>query len=75
MTIAQQLNITKFPFEIKDEKGRLIYAENKRGYWAKMEYDEDGNQIYREDSDGDWSKWIMTKMERKSITKIAMEKS
>ena len=30
-TIAQQLKITKFPFEIKDDNGNLIYLENSDG--------------------------------------------
>ena len=51
-TIAQQLNITKFPFVIKDEKGNRIYYENSTGYWAKYQYDEKGNVVYYEDLDG-----------------------
>ena len=51
-TIAQQLNITKFPFEIKDEKGNEIYYENSKGYWQKYQYDEKGKKIYYEDSNG-----------------------
>lgn len=43
-TIAQQLKITKFPFEIKDEKGNKIYLETSNGYWSKREYDEKGNE-------------------------------
>jgi hypothetical protein len=52
MTIAQQLNITTFPFEIKDENGRKIYHEDSYGYWEKAEYDQNGNQIYYENSNG-----------------------
>jgi hypothetical protein len=51
-TIAQQLNIKEFPFEIKDSHGNQVYYENSEGYWAKWEYDSDGNQVYYEDSDG-----------------------
>ncbi len=36
-TIAQQLNITEFPFEIRDENGALIYYENEDGTWEKKE--------------------------------------
>jgi len=50
-TIAQQLNIKKFPFEIKDSDGKEIYRENWCGYWAKQEWDGD-EVIYRETSDG-----------------------
>jgi hypothetical protein len=52
MTIAQQLNITEFPFDIKNEQGKLIYTELSNGYWCKWEFDQDGNLIYTEDSDG-----------------------
>jgi hypothetical protein len=52
MTIAQQLNITEFPFDIKNEEGRLIYTELSNGYWCKWEYEKDGKLIYTEDSDG-----------------------
>jgi hypothetical protein len=53
MTIAQQLKITTFPFEIKDENGNTIYSEFSNRYWVKSEYDQDGNEIYIEDSYGD----------------------
>jgi hypothetical protein len=56
MTIAKQLNITTFPFEIKDAKGRLIYSEDSDGYWIKRKYDQYGNQIYYENSNGYWEK-------------------
>jgi len=51
-TIAQQLNITKFPFEIKDEKGNRVYFEDSTGYWVKRHFDEKGNRIYYETSNG-----------------------
>jgi hypothetical protein len=56
MTIAKQLKIKEFPFEIKDSKGNQIYFENSNGYWSKQEYDSKGKEIYYETSDGDWSK-------------------
>ena len=56
MTIAQQLKIKEFPFEIKDSKGNLIYYENSTGYWQKSEFDSDGNLIYFENSTGYWAK-------------------
>jgi len=52
MTIAKQLNIKKFPFEIKDANGNCIYIENSAGYWCKSEYDTNGKEIYTETSDG-----------------------
>ncbi len=55
-TIAQQLNVTEFPFEIKDKNGNKIYFENSGGYWSKREYDKNGKQIYYENSDGRWVK-------------------
>jgi signal peptidase I len=56
MTIAQQLKITTFPFEIKDKKGMVIYHEESNGWWVKREYDQDGNEIYYENSSGHWCK-------------------
>jgi hypothetical protein len=55
-TIAQQLNVKEFPFEIKDSQGNLIYYENSEGGWWKNEYDSQGNVIYFENSEGHWSK-------------------
>ena len=51
-TIAQQLNIKSFPFNIKDEKGNLIYYEDSNSYWTKSQYDEKGNRICYETSNG-----------------------
>jgi hypothetical protein len=52
MTIAQQLKITEFPFEIRDSKGRLIYAEESNGFWVKREWGLDGHVFYYESSFG-----------------------
>lgn len=52
MTIAQQLKIKEFPFEIKDPNGNEIYFENSASYWAKREYDAAGKEIYYENSNG-----------------------
>jgi hypothetical protein len=52
-TIAQQLNVTEFPFEIRDKNGNRIYWENSYGVWYKSEYDSNGNEIYCENSDGE----------------------
>ena len=55
-TIAQQLNVKEFPFEIKDKNGNEIYCENSDGYYEKREYDSNGNIIYYETSNGYWFK-------------------
>ena len=55
-TIAQQLNVKEFPFEIKDSKGRTIYYENSERGWFKREYDSNGNITYFESSNGFWEK-------------------
>jgi hypothetical protein len=55
-TIAQQLNVTDFPFEIKDKNNNLIYWENSNGCWSKREFDLNKNLIYWENSNGCWSK-------------------
>ena len=56
MTIAKQLKVTKFPFEIKNSKDNVIYWEDSTGYWVKTEYDSKGKEIYHEDSTGYWAK-------------------
>ena len=33
MTIAQQLNVTTFPFTIKNKDDNPIYWETSNGYW------------------------------------------
>jgi hypothetical protein len=55
-TIAQELNVTNFPFVIKDKNNNQIYFEYSNGNWIKREYDENNNEIYREDSVGNWIK-------------------
>ena len=39
-TIAQQLGITIFPFEIKDSFGDIVYTEYASGSWHKTIYNE-----------------------------------
>jgi hypothetical protein len=55
-TIAQQLNVSEFPFEINDKNDNRIYFEDSKGYWKKSEYDKNGNEIYYEACDGYWYK-------------------
>ena len=56
-TIAQQLKVKDFPFEIKDKNNNLIYWEDSEGFWSKREWDlENNHQIYFEKSDGYWAK-------------------
>ena len=55
-TIAQELGVTDFPFEITDKRGNTIYMEDKNGYWARWEHDSEGREIYFEDSDSFWRK-------------------
>jgi len=56
MTIAKQLKIKEFPFEIKDSNGKEIYWEDSNGYWSKREFDSEGNRIYYENFKGYWEK-------------------
>jgi len=56
MTIAQQLKITEFPFEIRNSKGNKIYSEDSDKYWYKQEFDPKGNETYHENSDKFWEK-------------------
>ena len=52
MTIAKQLNAKKFPFELYDANGNVIYFETSDGFWCKSQRDSNGNVIYFEDSKG-----------------------
>ena len=56
-TIAQQLNIKKFPFRIKDDNGKLIYHEYSGGGWYRYERDDEGNKTYSEYSNGGWYRY------------------
>jgi hypothetical protein len=51
-TIAEQLGVTKFPFEIRDKRGNVIYRESLSGYWGKWTYDLQDMEVYYEDSEG-----------------------
>jgi heme-degrading monooxygenase HmoA len=55
-TIAQQLNIKKFPFQIRDTHGKQIYLEDSNGYWIRREWDSRGKIIRWEDSNNFWEK-------------------
>lgn len=55
-TIAQFLGITKFPFEIKNDRGNIIYCETSNGYWSKHQYDTNGNPTHYENKNGYWEK-------------------
>ena len=56
-TIAEQLGIKEFPFEIRDGKGNLIYIEFENGLWSRWENNEKGWLIYYEGSGGIWERW------------------
>lgn len=51
-TIAQQLNIKEFPFEIRDKDGKILYYEDSDGDWYKREFDSKGNEKYYENARG-----------------------
>ena len=55
-TIVQQLNVTEFPFEIKDKNGNLTYFEDSNWVWNKREFDSNGNIVYYESSNEYWYK-------------------
>jgi hypothetical protein len=55
-TIAQELKIKDFPFEIKDKNNNEIYYETSDGDWEKREFDANNNIIYYETSNGYWVK-------------------
>ena len=55
-TIAQQLGVTQFPFEIRDKQGNVIYREREDGSWEIRKYDEDGQQVFHKNQNGFWTK-------------------
>lgn len=55
-TIAQQLKVKEFPFEIMDSNNNIIYYEYSNGEWCKREYDANNNEIYFENSNAYWYK-------------------
>jgi hypothetical protein len=55
-TIARQLGIKQFPFEIRDKQGNLIYKEKESGCWERREYNSQGELIFYEDSTELWEK-------------------
>jgi hypothetical protein len=64
-TLAKQLKINNFAFGIIDNNGNIIYYEDSKGYWYRIEFD--GNQpIYYENSIGSITKYV----QNRSCTKI-----
>jgi YD repeat-containing protein len=57
MTIAQQLNITEFPFEIKTNAGLPVYTEGQDGRWYRFKYNANGDITRYETSTGYWYTW------------------
>jgi len=55
-TIAQQLGVTEFPFDIRNDRGNVIYLEYDDGYWARWEHNSEGRVIYYENSNKFWAK-------------------
>ena len=53
MTIAEQLKVTEFPFEIWDSRGNKIYVEFVNKFWVKREFNSRGRVTYYEDSKGE----------------------
>ncbi len=55
-TIAEELGVTDFPFEIRNKQGNLIYSEWQNS-WSRWEHNEKGWLIYYEDSNKFWERW------------------
>ena len=51
-TLAKQLKINNFSFEINDNNGNRIYLENCNGFWYKQEFNQYNQKIYYESSNG-----------------------
>ena len=53
LSIAQRLGIfNKFPFQIVNNNGYIVYDECVLGIWSERSYDEKGNQLTFKDSNG-----------------------
>ena len=53
---GEELDI-KYPIELFDKDGNLLYYENSDGFWCKNQY-KDGEQVYFVNSDGLWWKSV-----------------
>ena len=53
-TIKGLFREVKYPIDLYDSNGNMIYWQDITGYWQKSEYDEQGNEIYFENSNGFW---------------------
>jgi len=53
-------------FEVRDEKGNMIYLEDSNGYWDKWKYDKEGNMTYFENSGGFWAKSEYNEKDKRS---------
>jgi len=63
-TICEFLHIKTFPFDIKDDKDRILYKEEKDGLTYRHEYDDNGNMIYGENNEGYWFKQSFDNLNR-----------
>ena len=45
-------NEKKYPIQLFNENGKIIFDQWNPNHWIKYEYDQFGNEIYYEDSDG-----------------------
>ena len=53
-TKAQELGITTFPYQERNDKGYVIYEEYSDGIWCKYKFDDNGIMTNCERSDGQW---------------------
>ena len=51
---GKELDI-KYPIELKDKDGRVVYGEYYHGFWSKREWKDD-KRVYYENSNGFWEK-------------------
>jgi hypothetical protein len=53
-SIGRFLNLFDTSFQIKNEKGEVVYKENELGEWERNEYNIEGELVYREKSNGEY---------------------
>lgn len=54
MNVIDLFRNVKYPIQLYNKDGKLIYNENSDGFWFKKEYNDNGYEIYHETSKGYW---------------------
>jgi len=47
-----RMGVVEDYLQLFNAKGKVVYYENSRGFWAKYKYNDEGQEVYFENSDG-----------------------